>query len=193
MLPDDVLPKQPRVTDVEIRKLETEIGRMNADLPALRSFVLPGGTRLSAELHVCRTVCRRAERNLVELGRREELPGNALEYLNRLSDALFVWSRRVNQVSGAAEVLWDPNAPASGIGAGERADHPADDKARPSAPVDDLLLLLFLLLLQNIFDVDVALGRVDMSGLGQRLAIRRQRPFTLDRDLHSTRIEVRIH
>jgi cob(I)alamin adenosyltransferase len=113
-LPEDVQPKQPRVTDVEIRRLESEIDRMNAVLPALRSFVLPGGSRASAELHVCRTVCRRAERLLVALGRREETPADALQYLNRLSDALFVASRWVNHVAGAKEELWDPNASASG-------------------------------------------------------------------------------
>jgi cob(I)alamin adenosyltransferase len=113
-LPGDVHPKQARVTEVEIRQLESEIDRMNADLPALRSFVLPGGTRLSTELHVCRTVCRRAERILVALGRRESAPGDALQYLNRLSDALFVFSRWVNLAVGVSEVLWDPNESASG-------------------------------------------------------------------------------
>ena len=73
-LPRDVGPKQARITDAEIRQLEAEIDRMNADLPALRSFVLPGGSRLNAELHVARTVCRRAERSLVALTRREEVP-----------------------------------------------------------------------------------------------------------------------
>lgn len=113
-LPEDVHPRQPRVTEVDIKRLESEIDRMNEELPALRSFVLPGGTRPSGELHVCRTVCRRAERLLVALGRREETDGDALRYLNRLSDALFVASRWVNHVAGASEELWDPNAPASG-------------------------------------------------------------------------------
>ena len=88
---------------------------MNQNLPALRSFVLPGGTRLNAELHVCRTVCRRAERIAVALGREESVPAEAVQYLNRLSDALFVWSRWVNQQLGAAEVLWEPNEAASGL------------------------------------------------------------------------------
>src|SRR5205814_12674 len=61
-MPEDVHPRQPRVTDAEIRLLEAEIDQMNADLPELRSFVLPGGCRANIELHVCRTVCRRAER-----------------------------------------------------------------------------------------------------------------------------------
>jgi cob(I)alamin adenosyltransferase len=76
--------------------------------------VLPGGGRLNAELHVCRTVCRRAERLAVALGRREEVDPEAVRYLNRLSDALFVFSRWVNHVTGVPEVLWEPNRAASG-------------------------------------------------------------------------------
>jgi cob(I)alamin adenosyltransferase len=113
-LPADVHPKQPRVTAVEVEQLESEIDRMNDVLPALRSFVLPGGSRLNAELHVCRTVCRRAERLAVALGRREEVDPEAVRYLNRLSDALFVFSRWVNHVTGVPEVLWEPNRAASG-------------------------------------------------------------------------------
>jgi cob(I)alamin adenosyltransferase len=82
---------------------------MNEELPALRSFVLPGGSRLNTELHACRTVCRRAERAVVALGRQEEAPEDAVRYLNRLSDAFFVWSRWVNHVLGVPEVLWEPN------------------------------------------------------------------------------------
>ncbi len=111
--PEDVHPKQARVTDAEVEQLEREIDAMNGDLPALRSFVLPGGTRLNAELHVSRTVCRRAERLLVALARREEVPPETIRYLNRLSDALFVWSRWANHVIGVPEVLWEPNEAAS--------------------------------------------------------------------------------
>ena len=113
-LPADVHPKQPRVTEVEVQMLETEIDQMNGSLPSLRSFVLPGGTRLNAELHVCRTICRRAERLTVHLARQEEVPEAAIQYLNRLSDALFVFSRWVNFTLGVEEVLWRPNASASG-------------------------------------------------------------------------------
>jgi len=108
-LPDDVHPKQARITEADVTQLEVEIDRMNKDLPALRSFVLPGGNRLNAELHVCRTVCRRAERLCVALTRKENAPPEAVRYLNRLSDALFVWSRWAIHVTGAAETLWDPN------------------------------------------------------------------------------------
>jgi cob(I)alamin adenosyltransferase len=112
--PQDVHPKQARITPAEILQLEQEIDRMNADLPPLRSFVLPGGSRLNTELHACRTICRRAERIAVSLAREEEIPPEAIQYLNRLSDAFFVWSRWANRVLGVAEVLWEPNQAASG-------------------------------------------------------------------------------
>jgi cob(I)alamin adenosyltransferase len=114
-LPEDVHPKQARVTDAEIAQLELEIDRLNESLPPLRSFVLAGGSRLDAELHVCRTVCRRAERACVSLSRTESIPPEAVSYLNRLSDALFVWSRWASHVAGASETLWEPNRSASGL------------------------------------------------------------------------------
>ncbi len=113
-LPEDVHPKQPRVTDAEVGQLEREIDTMNEGLPALRSFFLPGGSRVNAELHAPRTICRRAERLVVALAREEQVPMEAIRYLNRLSDALFVWSRWATHVTGVAEVLWDPNRAASG-------------------------------------------------------------------------------
>jgi cob(I)alamin adenosyltransferase len=111
--PEDVHPKQARITAAEIAQLEREIDAMNEDLPPLRSFVLPGGSRLNAELHIARTVCRRAERLLVALAREEQIPPEAIQYLNRLSDALFVWSRWANFVLRVPELLWDPNQAAS--------------------------------------------------------------------------------
>ena len=113
-LPEDVHPKQPRVTAAEIARLENEIDEMNADLAPLRSFILPGASRLDAELHLCRTICRRAERACVALARTEQVPPEAVQYLNRLGDAFFVWCRWANQASGVAETLWDPNRTASG-------------------------------------------------------------------------------
>jgi cob(I)alamin adenosyltransferase len=113
-LPDDIGPQQPRVTDADVKQLETEIDSMNAELPNLRSFVLPGGTSLNAQLHICRTVCRRAERLAVTLSREEFVPPDAVRYLNRLSDALFVWSRWVNLKLEVPEVMWEPNEAASG-------------------------------------------------------------------------------
>jgi cob(I)alamin adenosyltransferase len=112
-LPEDVHPRQPRVTEAEVAQLEREIDRMNEELQDLRSFVLPGGCRINAELHVCRTICRRAERLLIALRRQEQIPSETVQYLNRLSDALFVWSRWANRTLGVPEVLWEPNQAAS--------------------------------------------------------------------------------
>jgi cob(I)alamin adenosyltransferase len=113
-LPEDVHPKQPRVTSAEIQQLEREIDAANEVLPALRSFVLPGSSRLDADLQICRTVCRRAERLTVRLAREQNVPEDAVRYLNRLSDAFFVWARWANHTLGTAETLWEPNAAASG-------------------------------------------------------------------------------
>jgi cob(I)alamin adenosyltransferase len=114
-LPEDVHPKQARVTSVEVAQLEAEMDWMNESLPALRSFVLPGGSRLNADLHICRTVCRRAERIAVALARQESIPEEAVRYLNRLSDALFVWSRWASLITGVKETLWEPNRSSSGL------------------------------------------------------------------------------
>jgi len=108
-LPEDVHPRQARITPAESEQLEREIDLMNEGLPPLRSFVLPGGCRLNAELHICRTVCRRAERICVALAADAEV----LQYLNRLSDALFVWSRWASHRLGVPETLWEPNQAAS--------------------------------------------------------------------------------
>jgi ATP:cob(I)alamin adenosyltransferase len=112
-LPKDVHPRQPRITSAEIAQLEHEIDQMNEPLPRLRSFVLPGGSRLNTELHVCRTVCRRAERIAVALAHEEEVDQQIIRYLNRLSDAFFVWSRWANHIMKIEEVLWQPNLAAA--------------------------------------------------------------------------------
>jgi cob(I)alamin adenosyltransferase len=98
-----------RISDAQTKRLEDEIDAMNAELMPLASFVLPGGSVAAAALHVSRTVCRRAERIMVELA---ALPGEqvsppALKYVNRLSDLLFVASRYVNDL-GKDDVLWVP-------------------------------------------------------------------------------------
>jgi len=115
-LPEDVHPKQARITDTDVTQLERDIDSANADLEPLRSFVLPGGSRVNCDLHIARTVCRRAERLLVTAAREEQIPAEAIRYLNRLSDALFVWSRWANHALGLPEVLWQPNEAASGSG-----------------------------------------------------------------------------
>src|SRR5713101_9873485 len=113
-LPADLHPRQARITEAEIAQLEAEIDKMNEGLPALRSFVLPGGCRLNAELHVCRTVCRRAERICVTLARNEPVDPEIVRYLNGLSDALFVWRLWASHTLGVVEILWEPNRAASG-------------------------------------------------------------------------------
>ncbi|AKT40495.1 cob(I)yrinic acid a,c-diamide adenosyltransferase [Chondromyces crocatus] len=116
-LPEDVHPRQPRITEAEIERLEAEIDEAQEDLETLRSFVLPGGARLNTDLHVARTVCRRAERLCVQLGREGGADPLPVGYLNRLSDALFVWSRWASLLLGAPEVLWEPDVSASGMAA----------------------------------------------------------------------------
>ncbi|WP_428926650.1 cob(I)yrinic acid a,c-diamide adenosyltransferase [Marinibacterium sp. SX1] len=98
-----------RMVAEQTDRLEAEIDVMNAALTPLRSFVLPGGTALSAHLHVCRTVARRAERLAVELAAAAEVNPHAVRYLNRLSDWFFVAARVAND-NGAADVLWVPGA-----------------------------------------------------------------------------------
>lgn len=98
-----------RVADAQVLRLEAEIDAMNDVLEPLRSFILPGGSSLSAHLHVCRTVARRAERLSVELASVETVNQAAVKYLNRLSDWFFVAARIAND-SGKADVLWVPGA-----------------------------------------------------------------------------------
>lgn len=106
--PDKLHPRQPVIEPRHVTQLETEIDHYNSDLPELRSFVLPGGGPASAHLHLCRTVCRRAERLVVSLSHKEEVREEAIHYLNRLSDALFVFARWAAQRTGAHESLWSP-------------------------------------------------------------------------------------
>jgi cob(I)alamin adenosyltransferase len=98
-----------RVSKVQVERLEAEIDRLNAELAPLRSFVLPGGSAAAAALHVARTVCRRAERIMVALASEphEHVSAPALQYINRLSDLLFVAGRTAND-RGRSDVLWVP-------------------------------------------------------------------------------------
>ena len=98
-----------RIAAVQVERLEREIDAMNSRLAPLDSFVLPGGTAAAAHLHLARTVARRAERAVSELAGVERVNPEALKYLNRLSDHLFVLSRLVND-GGALDVLWRPGA-----------------------------------------------------------------------------------
>ncbi|MDB4974121.1 MAG: ATP/cobalamin adenosyltransferase [Myxococcaceae bacterium] len=101
------------ISEVEVAVLEQAIDRSEAELSPLKTFVLPGGCRAAAYLHLARTVCRRAERTLVALSAQENVRPEALRYLNRLSDALFSFARLANHRAGIADVPW--------IGAGRNA------------------------------------------------------------------------
>ena len=97
----------------QVLRLETEIDAMNVKLTPLRSFILPGGSVLAAHLHLCRTICRRAERGVVELATVEEVNAEAVKYLNRLSDWFFVAGRIANN-DGKDDVLWVPGLTRAG-------------------------------------------------------------------------------
>ncbi len=107
-LPGDRHPKQPVIEAHHVAFLESTIDELNAGLPELTSFVLPGGGLVGAHLHQARTVCRRAERLVTTLGRQEEVGEECLVYLNRLSDLLFVLSRWAARVRSEPEALWRP-------------------------------------------------------------------------------------
>lgn len=100
--------EKPKVDPNFVGQLESEIDRLDALLAPLKHFILPGGAPGAAALHVARTVARRAERRLVALGRSEAVDPTLLQYLNRLSDALFVFARAVNQATGIedSKVVW---------------------------------------------------------------------------------------
>ena len=104
----DLIKKQLPCKKADIELLETEMDEMNASLPELRNFILPGGCQASSFCHVARTVCRRAERHIVELAENKEVDANLIKFINRLSDYLFVLSRKVNQDQKTAEILWSP-------------------------------------------------------------------------------------
>jgi cob(I)alamin adenosyltransferase len=96
----------PRIRAEMVARMEQEIDRFTSELPEMRQFILPGGSRPGAALHLCRTVCRRAERKAVELAREESAPSQVLAYLNRLSDLLFVLARAANLRAGGREIPW---------------------------------------------------------------------------------------
>jgi len=96
----------PLIGDEQVLALELAIDRAESELTPLKTFVLPGGSRAAAYLHLARTVCRRAERRMVALGESEEVRPEALRYLNRLSDALFVFARLANHRAAIADVPW---------------------------------------------------------------------------------------
>ncbi|HMB73201.1 MAG TPA: cob(I)yrinic acid a,c-diamide adenosyltransferase, partial [Gammaproteobacteria bacterium] len=100
------MPEYQGVDATCVDELEHALDSLNADLPPLKEFVLPGGDRAAAACHLARTVCRRAERRAFELAEREPVGGDLLRYLNRLSDLLFVIARCLARRDGASETLW---------------------------------------------------------------------------------------
>ena len=98
---------ESRVTDESISRIEKEIDRIDADLPRMNHFVLPGGSRSAALAHVCRTVCRRGERCIYALNVTAETDKNVLIFINRLSDYFFVLSRKLCIAAHGSEIIWD--------------------------------------------------------------------------------------
>lgn len=95
------------IREEDIHLLETTIDRWEEDLPALNQFILPGGTRAAAQCHLARTVCRRAERRILEFAERNKVQNEIIRYMNRLSDLLFVLSRKLNYDDGMDELIWE--------------------------------------------------------------------------------------
>jgi cob(I)alamin adenosyltransferase len=101
------IPGYTMVTETQVARLDDLLAFYNADLPPLRDFILPGGSRAAAIAHVCRTVCRRAERMIVSVGKSEPINDAPRQYMNRLSDLLFVLSRVLNRYAGGTDVVWE--------------------------------------------------------------------------------------
>ncbi|PWF47856.1 cob(I)yrinic acid a,c-diamide adenosyltransferase [Massilia glaciei] len=100
------IPGYKLITDEHVERLDGLLEKYNADLPALKDFILPAGSRAASVAHVCRTVCRRAERAIVTLGKNETINEHPRQYVNRLSDLMFVLSRVLNRFAGGSDVLW---------------------------------------------------------------------------------------
>ena len=101
------IPGFSMITAQQVARLDSLLEHYNRDLPPLKDFILPGGSRAAAMAHVCRTVCRRAERTIVSLGKIDPLNEQPRQYMNRLSDLLFVWSRVLNRYANGSDVLWE--------------------------------------------------------------------------------------
>ena len=102
------IPGRAAITEGQVRRLEKALDELNADLPPLKEFILPGGTGPAAICHLARAVCRRTEREVIRLSEAEEISAGAKKYLNRLSDLLFVVARALNRHAGQGDVLWQP-------------------------------------------------------------------------------------
>jgi cob(I)alamin adenosyltransferase len=101
------IPGFTMIQEAQVLRLDELLAKYNATLPPLSEFILPGGSRAAAQAHICRTVCRRAERSIVSLGKAETLNPEPRQFVNRLSDLLFVLSRVLNRFAGGSDVLWE--------------------------------------------------------------------------------------
>lgn len=101
------IPAYRLIDESHVARLDALLAKYNADLPPLKEFILPAGSRAAAQSHVCRTVCRRAERAIVSLGKEESINDGPRQYMNRLSDLLFVLARVLNRHAGGGDVLWE--------------------------------------------------------------------------------------
>ncbi len=99
------------ITQEVVLWLEQQLDSLNTELPPLEEFILPGGNRAAAQAHLCRCVCRRAERRVVELAGADSVNPQSAAYLNRLSDLLFVCARTLSRLNGGTEILWQPRRP----------------------------------------------------------------------------------
>jgi cob(I)alamin adenosyltransferase len=103
------IPDLIKLTMIKVQFLESNIDKMNKELPPLKEFILPGGSKISAYTHLARTICRRVERNLFELNQRDKVNEVSLKYINRLSDFLFVLARHFNKSKNIEDILWKKN------------------------------------------------------------------------------------
>ncbi|WP_293777115.1 cob(I)yrinic acid a,c-diamide adenosyltransferase [uncultured Oxalicibacterium sp.] len=105
------IPGYVLIHEAHVIRLDTLLAKYNAELPPLKEFILPGGSRAAAQAHICRTICRRAERTMITLGKTETLNAAPRQYVNRLSDLLFVLARVLNRFAGGTDVLWEKERP----------------------------------------------------------------------------------
>ena len=108
------IPGRSALWDAHLEEIDRRVEALREPLPTLRDFVLPGGSRAGAACHLARAVCRRAERSLVALGRVESVSALSIQYLNRLSDLLFLAARTINASSGVKETIWKPGREGEG-------------------------------------------------------------------------------
>lgn len=127
------IPGYQMIKEEHVEKLDALLAKHNATLPALTEFILPAGSRAAALAHVCRTICRRAERSIVTLGKAETIHDHPRQYVNRLSDLMFVLARVLNRFAGGGDVLWQHERKSRKETKAEYAARQAADKAADEA------------------------------------------------------------